>query len=127
MAFPNLSPTARSVRLGDWPVKSFRAQNGKEYRVVYGDKRTGQELELTYENISDSDANDFVGHYNSSKGTYDTFTIEANTRAGWGVGGTTPFDPPSSASLYRYADAPQITSVRPGRSTVTVRLVSVLR
>jgi hypothetical protein len=126
MAFPDLKPTARSVRLGDWPVKSFRSQNGKEYRVVYGDKRVGQELELTFENISDSNANDFIGHYNSSKGTYDTFTIEPNTRAGWGLGGTTPFDAPN-ASLYRYAEAPQITSVRPGRSTVTVRLVSVLR
>lgn len=126
MAFPSIRPTSRSVRLGDFPVKTFRAQNGREYRILYGNKRTGQELELTYENIPDSRANDFFGHYKDMNGTYKTFDIGSDARAGWAPSGTTPFSEPDS-SLYRYADAPQITSVRPGISTVTVRLVSVLR
>lgn len=124
MAFPDLKPTSRSVTLGDWPVKSYRAQNGKELRLLYGDKRTGAELELSYENISDGDAASFLTHYDEVKGTYIIFDIEPNTRAG--STNSAPLNAPPS-NRYRYAGPPQISSVRPGRSTVTVRLVSVFQ
>lgn len=131
MAFPDLKPTSRSVRLGDFPVKSFRSQNGFEYRVLYGNKRTGAELELKYENIADNLAAQFLTHYNDKRGTYEEFEVSQFSRAGWdsdpnGPRFGTPFNEPDN-SRYRYAEAPQITSVRPGLSTVTVRLVSVLR
>ena len=129
MAYPDLEPTSRSVSLGDWPVKTFRSQAGKEVRVLYGNRRTGAELQLTYENIADGDANGFLSHYEDMRGTYDHFTVGAATSAGWERNrrpGTTPFTEPQ-ASRYRFAEAPQIASVRPGRSTVTVRLVSVLQ
>ena len=131
MAYPDLKPTARSVRFGDWPVKTFRAQNGKELRLLYGNKRTGAELELTYDNIEDSQAAQFLSHYEDMRGSYEAFEVSAASRAGWNrdPGGPrfgTPFNEPDD-NRYRYADAPAITSVRPGRSSVTVRLVSVLR
>ena len=130
MAFPDLRPTSRSAKLGDWPVKTYRAQNGREMRFLYGNRRTGTELELSYENIADSQAGDFLSHFEDVKGTYGTFDIRDETRAGWNrnaaPGSAPPFDPPTG-NKYRYADAPQISSVRPGRSTVTVRLVSVLQ
>jgi len=127
MAYPSsVVPTSRSVRLGDYPVRSFRAQNGKELRMLYGNRRSGQELELTYENISDSDVVGFTAHYEDMKGTHGSFDVPTSNFDGWGANVASPFQEPQN-NLYRFADAPQITSVRPGRSTVVVRLVSVIR
>lgn len=99
-------------------------------RILYGNRRTGTELELSYENISDTQASDFLTHYEDVKGTYGTFSIRDETRSGWdrnaAPSSAPPFDAPSG-NTFRYADAPQISSVRPGRSSVTVRLVSVLQ
>lgn len=129
MAFPDLKPTNRSVSLGDWPVKTYRAQNGKELRLLYGDKRTGAELNLTYDNLEDSEAEQFFTHYNDMRGSYGVFEASVASRAGWnrdqnGQRFGTPFNEPDN-NRYRYAEPPQISSVRPGRSSVTVRLVSV--
>jgi hypothetical protein len=127
MAYPSsVVPTSRSVRLGDYPVRSFRAQNGKELRLLYGNRRSGQELELTYENIADGDVVGFMAHYEDMKGTHGSFDVPASNFGGWGANVASPFQEPQN-NLYRFADAPQITSVRPGRSTVVVRLVSVIR
>ena len=131
MAYPSsVKPTSRSVRLGDYPVRSFRAQNGKELRLLYGNRRSGQELELTYENISDSNVVGFTAHYEDMKGTHGSFDLPQVVFTGWnrvsGGSSGSPFQEPQN-NLYRFADAPQITSVRPGVSTVVVRLVSVIR
>jgi len=127
MAYPSsVVPTSRSVRLGDYPVRSFRAQNGKELRLLYGNRRSGQELELTYENIADSNVVGFMSHYEDMKGTHGSFDVPSINFQGWNAGVNSPFQEPQN-NLYRFADAPQITSVRPGRSTVVVRLVSVIR
>jgi hypothetical protein len=126
MGLPNLSPSSRSVTLGDWPVKSYKAQNGGEIRMVYGDRRVGAELELTYENIDDAGTALFLSGYETEWGTFRDFDLPANAKRGWNQAGQTPFDPPATGR-YRYAGPPQITSVRPGRSTVTVRLLSVMQ
>ncbi len=56
MAFPTLVPTSRSFESGDYPVKTFKAQNGKEHRILYGSNRTNMKLSLSYANITDANA-----------------------------------------------------------------------
>jgi hypothetical protein len=63
MAFPSYAPTARSFSAGDYAYKTFQAQSGKEVRILYGDKRTGMTLDLSYNNIADTHADDFITHY----------------------------------------------------------------
>jgi hypothetical protein len=125
MDFPNLIPTSRSFDPGDWPVKTFRSQNGSETRVLYGDKRTGMSLQLTYENIADAQAEQFFDHYREMLGTYTTFPVGLKAREGF-AGSSTVFGASAYGNAYRYAEPPSIASVKPGISTVTVKLVGVL-
>jgi hypothetical protein len=124
MAFPSLTPTSRNFNPGDYPIKQFRSQSGAEVRILYGDARTGMALELAYDNISDSNAELFLTHYNDVKGTYNTFTIPSSVKTGWT--GTDSAIDVSGLNAWRYAEAPAVTAVRPGRSSVRVQLIGVL-
>jgi hypothetical protein len=124
MPYPTLAPTARSFDAGDYPYKTFQSQNGKEVRILYGDKRTGMTLDLSYDNIADSSADDFIAHYDEVKGGFTSFTLPSEFRTGW-AGDTAAIDA-ATGNRWRYEQPPQITSVRPGISSVTVKLVGVL-
>lgn len=122
MPFPNLKPSGRSFNPGDFPIKTFRSQSGKESRILYGSNRTGAELELTFENITNANANEFVVHYDETRGTFATFGLPANVFAG---SSSANFNS-GSGTAWRYAGPPEIASVYNNLSTVTVRLVAVL-
>jgi hypothetical protein len=123
MPFPVLEPTSRDFKPGNFAVKTYNAQSGAEVRILYGDTRTKMELSLGYDNISDAQAEQFLTHYNETKGTFNTFAINSTTKAGW-TGSAAAIDS-GTANSWRYAETPQVTSVRPGRSSVRVSLVGV--
>jgi len=126
MAFPTITPSSRSFEAGDWPVKTFQSQNGTEVRILYGSRRTGMKLELSYQNISDSVAELFLSHYNEVQGTYGTFTLpQTGAKTGW-TGDSNAIDAASSGNVWRYSQAPSIQSVKPGVSSVSIKLVGVL-
>lgn len=125
MPFPTLKPTSRDFNAGDYPVKTFKAQNGAEARILYGSKRTGMSIGLGYDNIADTSADDFVAHFDEVKGTFDTFTLPDEVLAGW-QGASSALDATATGNRWRYAEAPSVTSVRPGRSSVQVSLIGVL-
>lgn len=124
MPYPTIAPTSRNFDPGDYPIKSFRAQSGAEVRILYGNQRTSMTLELSYDNISDANANLFLTHFDEALGSYLTFTIPANVRAGW-TGSSSAINVTGS-NAWRYAEAPQITAIRPGISSVRVKLIGVL-
>lgn len=124
MAFPTLIPTSRDLDPGSYPVKTFKAQSGVEVRILYGTKRTDQLLDLSYTNVPDAQAQLFVQHFDEVLGTFQTFTLPAATRAGWSANPAT-LDA-VTGTAWRYEEAPKISSVRPGLSSVTVRLRAVL-
>ena len=127
MAFPTLAPTSRQFTGGDWPIAKYQSQNGSEARILYGNRRVGQTLSLSYKNITDTEAESFFDDYKSRKGTYETFAlpqpITGNVGKGWA--GTTNFFNAGAGVQWRYAEAPQLTSVYPGVSSVTIKLVAV--
>ena len=122
-----LVPTARSFQSGDFPVKTFKAQNGKETRILYGSNRTNMTLSLTYSNIPDADAELFLDHFHEVQGTFQTFglgTADA-ARGGW-EGNQDALGAQTYGNNYRYEKPPTVAQVRPGISTVTVNLIGVL-
>lgn len=123
MPFPALSPTARDFKPGDWPIKSYNSQSGAEVRILYGDTRTKMELSLSYDNISDAQAEQFLTHYDEVKGSYLTFDLSSTAKTGWS--GTAAAIDAGNINRWRYANSPQVTAVRPGRSSVKVNLVGV--
>jgi hypothetical protein len=127
MAFPSLVPTSRLFESGDYPVKTYKAQNGKEHRILYGSNRTGMRLSLTYANIEDASAELFLDHFDEVQGTFQTFTIgdENQARGGW-KGNKDALGAQMHGNNYRYEGPPQLAQVAPGFSTVTVNLIGVL-
>ena len=83
MAFPILKPSSRSYDPGAYPVKVFKAQNGKETRILYGSERTDVKLSLSYANVGDANAEQFLDHYDEVQGTFSTFDLPDNAFAGW--------------------------------------------
>jgi hypothetical protein len=83
MDFPAFVPSSRNYNLGDYAVRTFRAQSGAESRILYGDSRFGTTLELQYQNITDKNAETFMVHYENMKGTFKTFPVSAGVMGGW--------------------------------------------
>ena len=83
MDFPALVPSSRSYTSGDYAVRTFRSQSGAESRILYGDTRFGATLELQYQNLTDKNAQTFVGHYENVKGTFGTFELPLRLIEGW--------------------------------------------
>jgi len=122
MAYPTLIPTGRSFTPGDYANKKYSAQDGAEFRILYGDKRVGMTLQLTYANIPDASAELFLDHYHEMKGTYTTFEFpNSNPKGGWS-GNLDALGAVQWGSKWRYDSPPQVESVYPGVSTVTVNL-----
>ena len=125
MAFPTLTPSSRNFSPGNYQVKTFKAQSGAETRILYGSNRTGMKLSLTYRNITDAQAEEFLDHYHDMKGTYTTFTIQPQSKAGW-EGNADAIDATDFGNSYRYSGPPQLTQVKPGVSHISVNLIGVL-
>jgi hypothetical protein len=125
MPFPTLTPSGRAYSAGDWPVRPYQALSGAEIRIRYGNKRTNGKLNLDYANVGDSQAQQFLTHYNETEGTFRTFSLPSAVTNGW-RGTSTALSPGSSGASYRYAGPPQITSIRPGISSVSVELIGVV-
>ena len=81
-------------------------------------------LSLSYANVTDAEAEQFLDHFDAVQGTFQTFTVKAGTRGGWE--GNADALIAVDANKYRYENAPQCVQVRPGISTVTVNLIGVL-
>ena len=124
MAFPSLTPTGRQFNPGDYPIKTFNAQSGAEVRILYGNQRTKMKLSLSFANITDANAELFIDHFDEVDGSFSTFDLPDEALDGWS--GTSDALQASGANEWRYESPPQIASVRPGLSTVTVKLIGVL-
>lgn len=121
MAFPTLVPSSRVFDPGDFANKKYSAQDGAEFRILYGDKRVGMTLQLSYQNITDAQAELFLDHYHSMQGTFQQFEINPQVKGGW-AGSSSAIGAVMWGSMWRYDKPPQIDSVYPGVSTVTVSL-----
>ena len=80
-------------------------------------------LSLSFANVTDANAELFLNHFDEVKGSYSTFDLPTAALDGWT--GTADALQASGANAWRYESPPQIASVRPGLSTVTVNLIGV--
>jgi hypothetical protein len=126
-SYPSITPTSRSFNAGNWPIKTFNAQDGAEVRILYGSLRYNHSMSLTYENIPDALAEQFMEHYFEQLGTYKTFAVAMDaTKISAGWKGSSDFFNAGYRTQYRYAQPPVMRSVYPGVSTVQVELLATL-
>lgn len=124
--FPGTKPTSRTYECGDTSYSQYNSMSGKQFRILYGNRRVNERLRLQYANIADTEAQKFIDHFAALQGGFKTFALDQDDgyKAGWN-GEDTAFEGLTGTS-WRYASPPVIAAVRAGKSTVTIELVSVL-
>ena len=129
-SFPAHTPSRRVMKYGDWNTKRFGGGNtGQSLALPLPSKAMKRDvlLDLVYANTTDSVARTFLNHYLSCAGEWADFALPAEKlktgpMAGWADTDSERF---LSKGRWAYAGAPQITSVHPGTSTVTLQLISL--
>ncbi len=121
------APSGRSYSPGNYAHSTYRSQSGVEIRLLYGNKRLATTVQLVYNNIPDADAEMFLDHYDSVKGTFESFDVGGDTlNAGWtGTQGALNIIVGVEGTQWRYAGPPQLQSVYIGRSNLVVDLIGV--
>lgn len=119
--FPGIKPAERSFRLGQYPVKSYRALSGATVKRAFGNRAYGYELQLSFDNIADAVTSQLIDHYNTTYGGFERFTLPAELFAGMDATLTDKIQSPTQIK-WEYTSPPEVQSVITGRSTVTVTL-----
>lgn len=123
--FPGIKPAERSFRLGQYPVKSYRALSGATVKRVFGNRAYGYELQLSFNNITDAVTAQLIDHYEATSGGFERFTLPAELFAGMSSALTSKIQSPAQIK-WEYVNPPEVKSVINGRSTVTVNLAGEL-
>jgi hypothetical protein len=125
--FPqDIPPTSRTYKPGKFPETKFEARNGAVSFVQYGQNFVNAELTLNFANINDGRAMQILQHYAEVLGDdYVTFDSNAGFQ-GMNDELIVGLQDGKGILRWRYSDAPEITSVYPGVSTVSAKFVGVL-
>ena len=117
---PDLVPTSRSYTPGVFSEKLFTAQNGAVSRIRFGNRLSNSNLSLTFENITDAQVAQLIEHYYSvMRGDFRAEFSSKNVANGVGLNLSYWILEVHTGLNWKYKGPPQVTSVRPGLSTVS--------
>jgi len=129
--FPSIEPTARSFTAPTWPTTTQTSQSGVITRRLWGSRPSRAALALQFNNISDANASAILSAYNKAKGSIDSLTLPSVLFNGADAALTTWLDASATGAgllwCFTEGSTPQVESVAPGRSNVTVSLTAELR
>lgn len=130
-SFPEIEPTDRSFNAPRWPTSSDTTKSGAITRRLWGSRPNSGQLSLKFQNTTDANAAAILAAYDNAKGSVDSLTLpdilfngaNANLKA-WLDGSAH-----GAGLLWCFTEGspPQVESIAPGRSTVTVSLTAELR
>tara|TARA_R100001460_G_scaffold100029_2_gene143494 strand:+ start:3296 stop:3667 length:372 start_codon:yes stop_codon:yes gene_type:complete len=118
--FPSLEPETRALVYGNYPINTHEGLSGGNVRFKVGAKRIEQRLTITYEYLTETEAQTLLTHYNGQNGSIEPFDLSSSVWLGYST-------PPVSASSYqwRYAQSFQISISSPNRYSTSIELISV--
>ena len=128
MPFPDYVPSERSFNPGDWPVSRYTSQNGAEIRILRGSNRVNAQLQLTFNNVTDTVADEFLAHYREVQGTFQSWNFGSDPKVfvGWTASDSTELEAYPWGLSWRYDGPPDIAQVKKGRSNVRIQLTAVI-
>lgn len=118
-SFPALAPSSRRVVQGQYATKRFTSIAGTGTTRVYGSQPFNASMELEFANVLDTDAQRIAAAYDAARGSYDALTLPSEVWQGLDSTLRTTLERDYS---WRFGAAPTITSVSPGRSSLSVTL-----
>jgi len=129
--FPSIEPTSRSFTAPSWQTTTQTSQSGVITRRLWGSRPSPATLSLQFNNISDTDASAILNAYNTAKGSVDSLTLPSALFDGADATLTSWLNASATGAglLWAFAEdsPPQVESVAPGRSNVSVSLTAELR
>ena len=115
-------PTRRTFSPGVFATKRFTSISGAGTTRIYGSKATEAQLSLTFL-ASDNDVNTFLKCWNDAYGDYDVLELPSV----FFEGSSSLLDAGVPEYLnWRWADAPSVESLFPGKSRVQIKLIATL-
>ena len=124
--FPALIPTARSFKLGQYPVKTYRAMSGAIAQRSFGNRPYGYTLDLEFKNISEDKIILIIDHYDEQGGGTIGFNVPAIVFQGYS-GALQSRIRTATGIEWFYVDPPSISNVIKNISTATVQLAGEMK
>jgi hypothetical protein len=118
-SFPAIKPTGRRVVQGQYAVKRFVSIAGTGTTRAYGSQPFNATIDLEFGNIADAIALQIVNAYEAANGSKNQLTLPDEL---WDGMDTFLRSKLQRDYVWRFAEQPQLTSVRPGLSSMTVKL-----
>ena len=119
--FPSIIPTSRLYTQGDFPSAIQASSSGVTTGYRRGNRRIDQTLQLTFDNLTETQVNLIRTHYDGQNGSFNIFYLSASTWSGY----TTPPVALVSDFAWLYATPPTISDGIVSKWNVEVELVSV--
>ena len=121
-ALPALTPTAMDFTAPKFPVKSNPSLSGVVSRRIFGNRGSRSTLQLNFDNIADSSAVEFLDAWNASRGQLDAVTVPSEVFDGADATLTAYVSDGGDGLIWHFAEPPQVQRIKPGISSVRVRL-----
>lgn len=110
VVFPNIRPSARSYKPGQYPQTFFQSINGATSVIQFGAQEFNAELTLQFSNIEDTKAEEIILAFENSNGRWDyiNFSSGALDCAGTDGDGDAKIGMKKRMSEYRQVDGRSI-------------------
>lgn len=122
--FPTLKPTTRAFTAADYPVTSPEYARGIAYPRLRGQRPSGALLELTFNNITDTEAASILEAFALSRSGFHPLSMPTELVSGIDLQALKDRIRPGTYLAWHFNDPPKVDAGIPGISTVTVSLVA---
>jgi len=118
--FPALEPSTRALTYGDYSQLTFEAASGVNVRFKTGSDRVSQRLTITYEYLTEAEAQLLLDHYEGQQGSLIPFDLSAEVWLGYA---TVPIS--SAEYQWRYVGPFEVGVGAPLRYNLSIELETV--
>jgi len=119
---PALTPTAMDFTAPEFPVKSSTSISGVVTRRIFGNRGSRSTLQLSFDNITDASAVQFLDAWNASRGQLDAVTVPSVVFDGASAALVSYVSDGGDGLIWHFAAPPQVQRVKPGISSVRISL-----
>ena len=123
--FPKIKPTSREFTMGSYPTKTYRSLAGTTVKRSYGNKPSGYQFKVGFENIKDTTLELILDHYDDTSGGFTRFDLPPELFAGMDTALQTRIQKLNGIQ-WEYAGAPKVQSVFNGLSSVSIDFIGEL-
>jgi hypothetical protein len=126
-SFPSYAPSQRSFKPGIYPQRTYRSLSGVVTKRTFGNMPSQSALDLSFDNVDDVTVAAIIEHYKLQTATNRRFNVSSTTMGGISSSLLALANGSADNLRWEYNGPPEVQSVRPGRSSVTVSLLGEIR